>query len=192
MLDTRPTTAAAVDLVLDEVQALLIRLREDQATALQELADALEAAPRVFVHGAGRSGIAVRGLAMRLMHLGRSAVVVGETTTPAIAGDDLLLAVSGSGSTAGVLRSARTAHEVGARVAALTTDAASPLSRLADVTVVLGAAAKTDRSGAASAQYAGSLFEQGVSLVGDSLFHDLWQRSGLTAAEIWPRHANLE
>ena len=31
-----------------------------------------------------------------------------------------------------------------------------------------------------------------VALLGDALFHALWQRSGLGADDIWPRHANLE
>ena len=31
-----------------------------------------------------------------------------------------------------------------------------------------------------------------VVLVGDALFHALWQRSGQSADDMWPRHANLE
>jgi 6-phospho-3-hexuloisomerase len=54
------------------------------------------------------------------------------------------------------------------------------------------AAEKLDRSASASAQYAGSLFEQTVVLLGDALFHALWRRSGQSADELWPRHANLE
>ena len=44
--------------------------------------------------------------------------------------------------------------------------------------VVVPAADKLDRSGAASAQYSGGLFEQVVVLTGDALFHALWQRRG--------------
>ena len=36
---------------------------------------------------------------MRLMHLGLSAYVVGETISPAIYADDCILAISGSGET---------------------------------------------------------------------------------------------
>ena len=54
------------------------------------------------------------------------------------------------------------------------------------------AATKTDRSGTASAQYAGGLFEQAVALVGDAVFHALWARGGQSADDLWPRHANLE
>ena len=66
------------------------------------------------------------------------------------------------------------------------------LAGLADVTVILPAAQKQDHGGALSAQYSGALFEQAVMLIGDALFHTLWQASGVTADELWPRHANLE
>ncbi|QKS18058.1 SIS domain-containing protein, partial [Curtobacterium sp. Csp2] len=149
-------------------------------------------ADRVFVHGAGRSGLALRMTAMRLMHLGLRVHVVGAVTTPAIGRGDVLLVASGSGTTGGIVQAARTAADVGARVLAVSTTDDSPLAAVADATLVLPAATKTDRSGTASAQYAGSLFEQGVALLGDALFHALWQRSGRSADELWPRHANLE
>ncbi|EYT66185.1 3-hexulose-6-phosphate isomerase [Curtobacterium flaccumfaciens UCD-AKU] len=183
------TVSAALDLVVREVGDLAARL--DDAPAQRAL-DLIEGADRVFVHGAGRSGLALRMTAMRLMHLGLDAHVVGEVTTPAIRQGDLLLVASGSGTTTGIVQAARTAHEVGASVVALSTTDDSPLSELADVTIVLPAATKTDRSGTASAQYAGGLFEQAVALVGDAVFHALWARGGQSADDLWPRHANLE
>jgi 6-phospho-3-hexuloisomerase len=70
--------------------------------------------------------------------------------------------------------------------------APTAVARLAKVTILVPAARKLDRDGAASAQYAGSLFEQTVLTVGDALFHALWKASGQTADELWPRHSNLE
>jgi len=130
--------------------------------------------------------------AMRLMHLGLTVHVVGDVTTPAIASGDVLLTASGSGTTGGVVRAAQSAVDAGASVAAITTATESPLAKLAAHVLVLPAADKLDRSGSASAQYAGGLFEQAVVLVGDALFHSLWKQSGATADDIWPRHANLE
>ncbi|MGO1989877.1 SIS domain-containing protein, partial [Mammaliicoccus vitulinus] len=37
---------------------------------------------RIFVVGAGRSGFQAKGFAMRLMHIGYTSFVVGETITP--------------------------------------------------------------------------------------------------------------
>ncbi|HEV7949054.1 MAG TPA: 6-phospho-3-hexuloisomerase [Glaciihabitans sp.] len=162
------------------------------ADSLEQAAVALKDADRVFVLGAGRSGLALQMTAMRLMHLGLDAYVVGDATTPAIAKGDALLVASGSGTTAGILRSATTAADVGAAVIALTTDASSPLADVATITVAVPAAQKQAHGGTLSVQYAGGLFEQSVLLVGDAIFHSLWKQSGLTADDIWPRHSNLE
>jgi 6-phospho-3-hexuloisomerase len=162
------------------------------AVALDDAAVAVRDARRVFVLGAGRSGLALKMTAMRLMHLGLEVHVVGDVTTPAIADGDALLVASGSGTTAGILRSATTAADVGAQIVCFTTDGDSPLAQLATVTVVVPAAQKQDHGGTRSAQYSGGLFEQAVVFVGDAIFHSLWLASGATADELWPRHANLE
>ncbi|QYF73405.1 6-phospho-3-hexuloisomerase [Cryobacterium sp. PAMC25264] len=162
------------------------------ADNLDAVADSLRTADRIFVLGAGRSGLALQMTAMRLMHLGLRVHVVGDVTTPAITATDVLLVASGSGSTAGIVRAAETAHDVGATVLALTTAASSPLAGLADVTVLVPAAEKQDHGGTRSQQYSGGLFEQAVLLLGDAVFHTLWHASGISAAELWPRHANLE
>jgi 6-phospho-3-hexuloisomerase len=175
-----------------ELDSVLEQLVRDDPTALAAFAALIAEAPRIFVLGAGRSGLALRMTAMRLMHLGLDVHVVGEVTAPAIVEGDLLLTASGSGTTGGIVRAAQTSVSLGARVAAITVDPESPLAKLADVTIVVPAAGKLDRSGSASAQYAGSLFEQSVVLIGDALFDTLWQRSGKSADELWPRHANIE
>ena len=179
--------------IFEENTRLVEALREPElAVALDDAAAALRGARRVFVLGAGRSGLALKMTAMRLMHLGLEVHVVGDVTTPAIAAGDALLVASGSGTTAGILRSANTAAEVGAQIVCLTTDGSSPLAELAAVTVVVPAAQKQDHGGTRSAQYSGGLFEQSVVFVGDAIFHSLWLASGATADELWPRHANLE
>ncbi len=184
-----PRTSDALVLIRAELDALIDRAA---AQDLDSVADVVGSADRVFVHGAGRSGLALRMTAMRLMHLGLAVHVVGDVTTPAIAVGDVLLTASGSGTTGGIVRAAEAATKAGARVAAITTAADSPLVRLASASVVLPAAEKLDRSGSASAQYAGGLFEQAVVLLGDAIFHALWQRGGQSADDLWPRHANLE
>ena len=186
------SVAASITLVRRELDALITSALDGNPTALDAFATAIDDADRVFVHGAGRSGLALKMTAMRLMHLGLTVHVVGEVTTPAIASGDVLLTASGSGTTGGVVRAAQAAVDAGATVAAITTASESPLANLAAHVLILPAADKLDRSGSASVQYAGGLFEQAVVLVGDALFHSLWKRSGATADDIWPRHANLE
>jgi 6-phospho-3-hexuloisomerase len=189
-LDT--SVGDSLALIGRELDSVIERVVRNDPKMLAAFAELIADAPRVFVLGAGRSGLALRMTAMRLMHLGQDVHVVGEVTSPAIAAGDLLLTASGSGTTGGIVRAAQTAASVGARVAAMTTDPESSLAKLADVAIIIPAAGKLDRSGAASAQYAGGLFEQAVVLIGDALFHALWQRSGQSADELWPRHANIE
>jgi len=184
--------SVALDLVRAEVDRAVRSVVETDPAGLAAVADLVADAERVFVHGAGRSGLALRMTAMRLMHLGLTVHVVGEATAPAIGEGDVLLTASGSGTTGGIVGAARSAVDAGARVAAVTTDDSSPLAEIATAVLIVPAADKLDRSGSASAQYAGGLFEQVVVLVGDALFHALWQRSGQSADDMWPRHANLE
>ena len=68
----------------------------------------------------------MRALGMRLMHLGKTVYVVGETTTPSIAAEDLLILGSGSGRTTGLLAMAEKARSRGAQIMLFTTDATSP------------------------------------------------------------------
>ncbi|PMD86854.1 6-phospho-3-hexuloisomerase [Siphonobacter sp. BAB-5405] len=149
-------------------------------------------AKAIFLVAAGRSGYAMRSIAMRLMHLGLAVHVVGDTTTPAIQSGDLLWAASGSGTTESIVRTAEKAKAAGARVVAITTNNASKLAQLAHVHVQLPAAEKQDHQGNRSHQYAGSLFEQALLLCGDALFMGLWKLEGSAAETLWKRHANLE
>ena len=183
------SVAAALTDIGAEITATLGAVADSQ---LDRAAEEVLRARRVFLLGAGRSGLALQMTAMRLMHLGLTAHVVGEATAPAIESGDLLLVASGSGTTPGIVHAAQTASEVGASVVAITADAASALALASTVAVVVPAARKLDRDSAASTQYAGSLFEQSVVVVGDALFHAMWKASGLSADDLWPRHSNLE
>jgi 6-phospho-3-hexuloisomerase len=189
---SKPGVTASLSLIIDELRVTTDEVTKHRADDLDDLAETLAEARRIFVLGAGRSGIALQMTAMRLMHLGLTVHVVGDVTTPAIGPGDVLLTASGSGTTTSIVRGADAAVKAGASVTVITTAEASPLAALATAVVVVPAAGKLDRSGAVSAQYAGSLFEQTVMLLGDALFHSLWLRSGQSADELWPRHSNLE
>jgi 6-phospho-3-hexuloisomerase len=68
---------------------------------------------QVFVMGAGRSGLVAKAFAMRLMHLGLSVYVVGETTTPAVLPQDIVIAISGSGETRTITDLGKLAKDIG-------------------------------------------------------------------------------
>lgn len=176
-------------LILRELERTLVAVSEAEVAVAQRM---ILAANRVFVTGAGRTGLALKMTAMRLMHLGLVVHVAGEVTSPAIGHGDLLLVASGSGTTAGTVHAAEVAVKAGARVLALTATPASKLGELAQGLVVIPAAAKEDHGGMMSAQYAGALFEQSVLLIMDAMFQAMWHARGESAEELWKRHANLE
>ena len=180
---------ADVSLVLEELGRTLAAV---DARQVVEAAKKIRAARRVFTMGAGRSGLALKMVAMRLMHLGLAVHVAGEVTAPAIAAGDLLLVASGSGTTSGAVHAAEVARKVGAEVIALTAAPASKLGELATGIVVIPAATKRGNDGTVSRQYAGALFEQAVLLLMDALFQEMWREGGEAADELWQRHANLE
>jgi hypothetical protein len=66
--------------VIRELDRTLAAVSPQEA---ERLADLVLNARRIFIAGAGRSGLAVRAFAMRLMQMGLAAYVVGETVTPA-------------------------------------------------------------------------------------------------------------
>ncbi len=162
-------------------------------------------AERVYVFGAGRSGLVGKAFAMRLMHLGFDVYVVGETITPAMKKEDVLIAISGSGKTASVVSAARAAKEkVGARVVAITSHPGSPLGEVADIIVRVGGRLRerngereflTDQlTGRHTVPIAplGTLFEVTTMVFLDGVVVELMRLLGKEEEELRKRHANIE
>lgn len=179
---------SALDTVRREIDGVLDNV-EDAAPTLA--ADLVLAAPRVFAAGEGRSGLMAKAFAMRLMHLGLRVHVVGETVTPGFGEADLLVAVSGSGSTAATLRSAQQVRDKGGMVLAVTTDAASRLADLAERTVVVPAATKARSATEASTQQPlGSLFDQCTHVLLDAVCLEITRRRAVSLDESRGLHAS--
>lgn len=187
--ETATTLAQNLSLVNEEIAETVAEIDRKQLAALTAH---IGLADRIFVAGGGRSGLVLRMMAMRMMHLGHIVHVAGDTTTPAISSGDLLLVASGSGTTSGVVKAAETAAKAGARIAVFTTNEGSPLAGLSDALVIIPAAQKTDHGSALSRQYSGSLFEQVLFLATESVFQTLWDSTDEPAEQLWLRHANLE
>jgi 6-phospho-3-hexuloisomerase len=180
----------ALETILAEVQKVLERIDDAE---LGQLATQLQVAPRVFVAGEGRSGFMARAFAMRLAHLGLTVYVLGETITPPMRQGDLLVAVSGSGTTHGTVHAAQTASDSGARVVAVTSDPEAALGELADRTLVVPAATKWRRPGEpATSQPLGSLFDQACHLTLDAVCLHLARLAGVDNEQARARHASGE
>ncbi len=174
--------------ICKEISEVAIRLNQDELAALVA---AILAAQRVFVCGAGRSLLMMKAFAMRLMHIGMEAYVVGETITPAIAPGDLLIAGSGSGQTRVTLATVQAAAVRGANTAVITAHCDSDIAQICDLVVTVPAPV-TGAVSAISRQPPGSLFEQCLLVVGDALILTLMERLGTTIEQMRARHTKLE
>ena len=153
---------------------------------VERCAQKIAAHERVFVCGAGRSGLMLKALAMRLMQLGKTVYVVGETITPSIQAGDLLIAAPASGTTFSVCRFAAEARKMQADVLVITAEKDSELAQISTPDVLIPAPTKHNL--AASGQLMGSLFEQMVLLFSDAVTMALAEdRETLSR-----NHANLE
>jgi 6-phospho-3-hexuloisomerase len=175
------------------VQEISDVVRPIDDARVDAFAKGLSSAPRVFVTGEGRSGLMAKAFAMRLMHLGLTVYVIGETITPSVTAGDALVAVSGSGTTPGTLRVAEGAAEAGATIFAVTTEPSSPLASLASRALIVQAATKWRREdGAKSEQPLGSLFDQCAHVVLDAVCLRLATRGGISNEAARGQHANVE
>jgi 6-phospho-3-hexuloisomerase len=176
--------------ILRELQPSVNAIAAEEA---EKLADRILESGKIFAAGAGRSGLMAKSFAMRLMQMGIDAYVVGETVTPSFTGEDLLIVVSGSGETKGLLSMAAKAKNLGGSVAAITLFPESAIGTTADIIVKLPGSPK-DKSDTdtQSIQPMGSLFEQTVLLFSDALILRLMEKKGMDTKQMYGRHANLE
>jgi 6-phospho-3-hexuloisomerase len=172
----------------------------DDDSIKEMLADILKAR-RIFVLGAGRSGLVGRAFAMRLMHLGMLSHVVGETTTPAVSSEDTVIAISGSGQTRSVADLGKVAKDIGATVITITSNKDSKLGNLSDVVVLLPGRTKDDTGGYLErhmrGEYTyltplGTSFETSASVFLDAVIAELIYITGASEADLKSRHTNIE
>jgi len=179
-----------VSTVLNELKKVFAKINEKQ---VDDFAEAIIKAKRVFVVGAGREGISSRAFTMRLMHLGKETHWVWDDTTPNIEKGDLLIANSGSGEVISVYNVARLGKEKGASLATVTANPDGKVAKLSDVIVHLPAEVwGPGKDVYHSIQPMGSLFEQSLYIFHDIAVLILMEKMGKKAKEMIKRHRNVE
>jgi 6-phospho-3-hexuloisomerase len=178
-------------------------LDSDQVDGMVEsLLTARSEGRKILVVGAGRSGLVGKAFAMRLMHLGFNAYVIGETITPAVGEGDLVFIISGSGSTTLPVAVAEMAKKLGASVLAITSYPDSPLGKNANHVVVVPGRETTAREEEYHSRQLlgeheplapmGTLFEDSCVIFLDSIIAELMSRLGMSEEEMRQRHAVIE
>jgi len=194
---------AAANEIVAGIKSSIKELNVKEVERLIELL--LEAKDKkIFIVGIGRSGFVARAFALRLMNLGFSVYFLGETITPAAEKGDLLIAVSGTGSTKMVLTASTAAKEIGATVIAITSFPDSTLGQMADHIVTIKGRTKSGwpREEDYLARQLigerepltplGSVFENNCMVFLDGLVVELMHRLGRTEEYLKRRHATIE
>ena len=161
-------------------------------------------ARRIYTMGAGRSGLVAKAFAMRLMHLGFTSYVVGETITPALKQGDLIVVFSGSGRTKTIADIAETAKEIGGKICLITSNPTSRIGMIADRVVVIEHERDEVMDEAAEFEIRqmmgdhksfaplGTLFETAAMVFADAIISDLMEIIKVDEKSLADRHTNIE
>ena len=185
-----------IDAILGDVGRVIRAVDPDETKKLRR---AVLDAERVYLAGAGRSGLIARTFAMRLVQLNLTVHFVGEVTTPAITSGDVLVICSGSGRTESMLGVASRGVAAGARIVLVTSAIIAPLAQIAQVRVLLpplipatSSAPTAESTPESLLQPMRTLFEQSLFLYLDHVVLHLMADLHASLAEMQRRHNNLE
>ncbi len=174
------------DLILDKISSLLSATNDayyDQLTSM------LDNAKRIFIAGAGRSGLVGRFFAMRLVHSGYDTSMVGEVVTPSIKQGDLLVVISGSGETEQLIAFTKRAKTEGAKILLICSKASSTIGDMADTTFQIG---RTEQYGKVLGMPMGTVFELSTLWFLEGAISHIIHEKGIPEEIMRSRHANLE
>ena len=173
---------------LGELGGVLARLDDAEVDAAVAV---LASAHRIACYGVGREGLQVRGLAMRLHHLGLHASVVGDMTTPPVGPGDLLLVSAGPGAFSTVLALMGEATAAEAQTLVVTAQDGEA-ARRADLVLHVPAQTMADDTSGSSALPMGSLYEGALYVLFEVMVLQLRTRLGVPRDAMRARHTNLE
>ncbi|HEC72108.1 MAG TPA: 6-phospho-3-hexuloisomerase [Thermoplasmatales archaeon] len=177
----------SIEYIQRKIKEILERVSEKDIRKVKTL---FFQSDRIFVYGAGRSGLVARAFAIRLVHLGFQTFVIGETISAPVTRGDLVIIVSGSGETIPAVMTAEIAHKIGAKVVSITAKKRSEIAKFADVTLFISSSCSEEER----KKYAplGTLFEASVWILLDGLIADLMDSKNETEEDMRSRHATLQ
>jgi len=179
-----------INLILDEIKRVLIQLNQNE---INDLIENIISSKIIVTIGAGRVGMAIKGFAMRLGHLGFNCYNLGDTTLPAIGKGDLLIVASGSGETQTIYDLVKIAKKNGAEIFLVTGNPNSRMGIVANKTLNIKAPSKTKSiEGFESIQPMTTLNEQSLGIMFDAIVLEIMSKIGETHDTMWARHSNLE
>lgn len=174
------------NLVLSRIGEVLSATEDCLVDQLLALIDDAE---RIFLAGAGRSRLVASFFAMRLMHCGYDANIVGDVVTPSIGHKDLLLIVSGSGQTEQLVAFARKAKRFDATIGLITSAEESEIGKHSDHRFLIGSPESYRNE---KGMPMGTTFELSTLCFLEAMIsHIIWEKD-ICETNMRKRHSNLE
>jgi 6-phospho-3-hexuloisomerase len=188
--DKTYTFSKMMEIILEENRGLIKNIT---GKATKDFIQRIRNAESIFFSAQGRAGFILRCFCMRLMHLGYSVYFCGETVTPAITDNDLLIVLSGSGETPSTLEAVRLAKQYKAETFGILGNIESRIGSLVDHIIQIPGTTKLCRDGEPeSVQMAGSLFEQSAFLFLEAVVLKIYQTRKKDVGSVSSRHAVIE
>ena len=201
VLDTN-TNQVVTDTMISIAENLIDVADCIDQSSLDEFASMLISANRIFIMGAGRSGLVAKSFAMRLMHIGFQVYVVGEIITPAVTAGDVVVAISGSGNTRTISEFGEICKKLNVKLITVTSTKNSTLGRLSDLSVVIDGKQKPSpgkeymerqlRGNHKSLTPLGTLFELTAAVFLDAFIAKMMVLRGVDESFLKQRHTVLE
>ena len=159
---------------------------------LEVLAQEIVAARRIVCYGAGREGLMMQAIAMRLMHAGFQSYVVGEMVTPRIGRVDLFLASAGPGHFTTIETLLKVAREAGGRTVVVTAQPAQASEMPVDSLIYLPGQTMADVAAESSILTMGTHYETALLLFGDFLVLRLLELTNQKREDMYTRYTNMK
>jgi len=181
--------------LLDQIETSLQKADKEE---FDKAIETLRVHQTIFVIGSGRSGLVGNFFGMRLMHLGKSTYIIGETNTPSLQEGDLLIAISGSGNTDTIVNTAKKAQQYGAEVLAVTANPRSEIYAIADYRITIDSRNRNTRIEKPDIDKEilrktpmGTSFELGALMYLETIVSELMHVCQISEIDMKQRHVNL-
>lgn len=169
--------------ILKRVRASLAIEQEDQRAFL---IDNILSTQKIFIYGVGRSGTMCKAFAIRLVQMGLKVFFIGETITPIVEKDDLVIIISNTGETMSAIQTANIVRRLGAKVIVITAKKQSKLAHAASSIIYINVEKDLQDSELAPL---GTVFELTTLIFLDGIVSEIMKRIGQTEADMRARHA---
>lgn len=175
--------------ILETVGNVLAILENRVPNPCLTLATAILSSERIFVLGAGRSGLMAKAFAMRLMHLGLQVYIAGDCTTPSTQADDSLIIISSSGRTPSIHAICQRVSQIGTQCLLITAFSESPIQQLCSQTIQIPCGDYPEECGILPL---GSTFELSALILLESTIAEIRTQLGVSHHDMKARHSILE